>query len=271
MDALQAEAQLAQLSYDLAALLERRAAEEARINRILDRPTAAAIGTVEPPAFRELLLDREALADLTLRHRHELQIALIRLEKAGKMRDLADLSWVLDFFVGGVRAPMATGSPIMDTPDGGNDAWGVTIGMTLPIWENKNSSRIAQAEHARRAAIRGRQEAFNRSLEEVSRLFFRLANSRRLVVLYRDQLLPQARSALEVAEQWQQVGRDTFARVLEAQGVWLNFNLALTRAVADHQQTVADLERSVGLPLGEFLEGVEAAEPKRTLRGEEER
>jgi outer membrane protein TolC len=258
MDALQAEAQLGQLDYDLAALLERRVVEEARINRILDRPPAAPVGRPRALPFRELLLDREALADLAVRHRHELQIALLRLQKAGKMRDLADLSWAPDFFVGG--ALMATGSPIMDTPDGGNDAWGVTIGMTLPIWGSKNSSRITQAEHARRAAIRERQEAFNRSLEEVSRSYFKLANARRLVALHRDQLLPQSRAALEVAEQWHRAGRDSFGRVLEAQSAWLRFNLGFARAVADHHQTVADLERSVGLPLGDYLEGAAGSE-----------
>ena len=71
--------------------------------------------------YRELHLDRSQLFDLVTRHRQELRIALLRVQKAGRMRELADLSWAPDFFIGGLL--LATGSPIVDTPDAGNDAW----------------------------------------------------------------------------------------------------------------------------------------------------
>ena len=250
-DALKAEAQLSQLSYDLATLLELRATEEARLNRILNLPPGAPVGTPRPIALRQLRLTRKELYDLTVRNRQELEIARARLEQAGRLKDLADLSWAPDFFVGG--SLMATGSPIMDTPDAGQDAWGISLGITLPLWGGKNQSRVAQAEHRRRAAIRERQEAFNRALEHVTRLFFRLSRELRLVVLYRDQLMPQARAAMETAEQWQAIGRDDFGRVLEAQGVWLNFTLALARAATDYQQTLAQMEQAVGIPLAALL------------------
>ena len=43
-----------------------------------------------------------------------------------------------------------------------------------------------------------------------------------------------------------------YGRLLEAQGVWLNFQLAYRRALADHEQTVARLEQLVGASLGDL-------------------
>jgi outer membrane protein TolC len=66
---------------------------------------------------------------------------------------------------------------------------------------------------------------------------------------------------MEIAEQWRDVGRDTIGRYLEAQGVWLNFQLAYHRALADYEQMVARLEQLVGTSLG-HLRGERSSDEK---------
>lgn len=251
-NAMRAEADAAQLTFDLTTLLERRSAEEATINRILSLPPTTPIGAPEPLAFRPLTLDRKALLELCVDHRQELDVALLRIRKAGRMRELADLSWAPDFFVGG--ALMITGSPLGPTPDAGQDPWGVTFGLTLPVWGSKNRSRTLQAEHLRQAAIRDRQDAWSRALEMATKQWFALQNAQRLVVLYRDTLLPQARSAIENAESMERSGADPLTTGLDAQAALLNFSLAYARAAADHEKGLARLERTVGMPLSDFVE-----------------
>ena len=49
------------------------------------------------------------------------------------------------------------------------------------------------------------------------------------------------------AETWHQEGAPkSIAGLLETQSVWLNFNLARVRAIADYQQYLARLEQLVG-------------------------
>ena len=78
------------------------------------------------------------------------------------------------------------------------------------------------------------------------KIYFRLENARRLIELYETTLIPQAAAAIEVAETWHQEGPKSITGFLETQSVWLNFNLARLRAIADYQQNVAQLEQLVG-------------------------
>jgi outer membrane protein TolC len=126
------------------------------------------------------------------------------------------------------------------------------FGVTLPLWSGKNRAAAAEAEHLRRAARYERQAAVDDLLPRITQAWFKLANAGRLVELYEKSLIPQAASAMEIAEQWRDTGRDTFGRLLEAQSVWLNFQLAHQRARADYEQMVARLEQLVGVSLGTY-------------------
>ena len=53
--------------------------------------------------------------------------------------------------------------------------------------------------------------------------------------------------AIEIAETWHQEGNPkSIAGLLETQSVWLNFDLARARAIADYQQNLTKLEQLVG-------------------------
>ena len=78
------------------------------------------------------------------------------------------------------------------------------------------------------------------------KIYFRLENARRLIELYETTLIPQAAAVIEVAETWHQEGPKSITGFLETQSVWLNFNLARLRAIADYQQNIARLEQLVG-------------------------
>ena len=54
---------------------------------------------------------------------------------------------------------------------------------------------------------------------------------------------------METAETWFKTRKGSFSGLLETQAVWLNFNLALQRALADYHQRLALLERVVGTAL----------------------
>jgi len=64
--------------------------------------------------------------------------------------------------------------------------------------------------------------------------------------LYRDELMPQAARAMEVAEIWFREGEASFSDFVETQSVWYNFQLSLARAQADYGKYLSRLERAVG-------------------------
>jgi len=249
-DTLKAQSQVAQLAYDAITLEELRQTEEANLNQLLSRAPEAPLGPPEDLVFRPLRVRRDEIYRLALDHRQELEGAMHRVAAAEQAARLARLSRVPDFQIGATYSEI--GTPPAPVAGGGQDAIGLMFGLTLPIWETRNRARIAEAEYRRDAALHDRQAMVDDLMARISKVYFRLQNAERLVRLYGESLLPQAEEAMEVAEQWRDVGRDTFGRLLEAQSVWLNFQLAYHRALADHEQMVARLEQLVGTSLAQF-------------------
>jgi len=256
-DTLKAQSQLAQLAYDRITLEELRLTEQADLNRLLSRAPRAVIGMPRDLVFRPLHATPEQLFRLGLDHRQELKAAVHKVAAAAEAERLARLARVPDFTIG--AAYTMVGAAVSPIPDSGNDALGLTLGLSLPIWRTKNRARIAEARHRRQAAIQARQAETDDLMARISKIYFRLQNAERLVKLYKESLIPEAEQAMEIAEQWRDTGRDTVGRYLEAQSVWLNFQLAYHRALADHEQMVARLEQLTGTSLGS-LRGKEKAD-----------
>jgi outer membrane protein TolC len=138
-----------------------------------------------------------------------------------------------------------------DLPGGDptRDTIRLDVGLTLPIWGTKNRAAIGEArdlETAARAELGSRALAVQSGL---ARAYFALANSARLVRLYRDTLIPQSRQALQSAEALHRGGAATLAAVLETTATFHNFELARVRATADYYQNVARIERLIGTAL----------------------
>ena len=246
-DTLQAQSQLAQLSYDTVTLQELLVAEEARMNGLLHRSAGATLGIPEALAYRPLRATREQLIFLGRQRSQELEAAIHKIRAAEQAERLARLSRVPDFTLGAKYAMVGSDGAFGDR--NGEDALGVTFGMTLPIWECKNRAKIAEAEYLKRAACLDRQAKLDDLATRITRTYFRLQNAARLVELYRSSIIPQAEDSMRIAEAGRDAGRDTYGRLLEAQSVWLNFRLAYHRALADHEQMVVRLEQLVGTSL----------------------
>ena len=243
-DVLKAQSQLAQLSYDLVLLRELEQVEAATVNALLDLPTASEIGEVRTPPTAVLTLSVEQLEHLALTRRQEVEIAEGMAEKSREQIRLTKLRNRPKFTLSAMR--IETGEADMAVEDSGKDAWLVGLGVSIPLWSGRNRSRVRQAELLHEAAESRKRVVQNQTRADVKSVYFRLENARRLIELYEKSLIPQAKQAMEVAEQWHDGEVNDVSGFLETQGVWLNFNLARLRAVTDYQQYLARLERLVG-------------------------
>ena len=247
-DTLKAQSSLAQLAYDKITLEELRKAEEVKINSLLSRRPEWAVGKPRPLAFRPLAASQDDLFRIARARRQEIQAAVHKIRGAQHASRLARLSQVPDFSIGvqysfiGDAAGPVSGS--------GDDAVGLRLGFSLPIWGHKNRAKQAEACYLERAARHEKRAATDDVMARISKVYFRLQNAERLVRLYDGSLIPQAEQALKIAEQWHDTGRDTYGRLLEARMVWLNFQLASQRALVDYEQMIARLEQLVGISLG---------------------
>ena len=84
---------------------------------------------------------------------------------------------------------------------------------------------------------------------EVKHFFYELNKAERLLVLYEKSLLPLAQKALEVSIAEYKTGKTDFLSLLDAETTLLNFRIDYQRALKNHGQNKAMLERLVGKQL----------------------
>ena len=136
---------------------------------------------------------------------------------------------------------------MLGAQDSGKNPWVIGFGLSMPIWADKNRSRVKEAELNKEKASQGKKAMEAQLIANIKKIYFRLENSSRLIELYENSLIPQAQNAIEIAETWhQEEGSKSIAGILEAQSIWLNFNLAKARAITDYQQNLVRLEQLVG-------------------------
>ena len=120
------------------------------------------------------------------------------------------------------------------------------LSMNLPIWENRTRALIKEKEALEEAMRLDAMDELNETREAVAQAFFRVRLAGRLAELYRDTLLPQAESVMEQAELDFRAEAASFSSVLETTIAYHNFLLAHRRAIADHGQAIAKLEKAIG-------------------------
>lgn len=246
MDMVKAQSQLGQIRYDGILLEELELTEKTRLNGILNRAPDARIGKLVDDPFQHVVFTLKDLYQLAEANQEDLRIARALVERADARAELARYENLPDFNVG--VSYSAIGHPDVPVrPDNsGRDGFGFQVGMTIPLWFDKNRGRVARAEAGIRKARAAEEVAITKIRTRVHDLFFRLNNSQRLVVLYRDDLLPQAMNAMEIAETWYREGEASFSDFVETQSVYYNFQLSLARASADYGKVLATLEQLVG-------------------------
>jgi cobalt-zinc-cadmium efflux system outer membrane protein len=245
-DLMKAQSQQAQLSYDLVLLRELKEVEQANIRALLNLPADTPLGLPAPVPYAVMETSLDELSKRALEKRQEIQIAELMTQKAEEGIQLARMQNKPMFKL--ELMTIETGESLMlGTQDSGKDPWLISLGISMPLWRKKNRSRVREAELNQESASENKEWMETQVIANLKKIYFRMENSRRLVELYENSLIPQAEKTIEIAETWHQEGEPkSIAGLLETQSVWLNFNLARARAIADYQQNRARLEQIAG-------------------------
>ncbi|MBI4615272.1 MAG: TolC family protein [Planctomycetes bacterium] len=247
-----AQAQLAQLDYDLVVIAELRASEVAGTNSLLSRPPSSPLGPAGPvPVPGGVRLGLPELAAEVERSNLEVRRDEAKIEKAGSEVDLAKAESFPDFSLGFTFEDERTPSEAEKRMD---DDWKLDFGVMLPLWRPKYEAMVRGAMARKREAEAERTASENDANRRIARAYFRMRNAARLARLYVETLIPQSRHAMSTAREWYQAGKGSYSHFLEVEQVLLSHRLGLARASADYYQNLAELERAVGRPLPELVE-----------------
>ncbi len=257
MDMVKAQSQLGQIRYDGILLEELERTEKTRLNGFLNRAPDARIGKFVEGKFQPVVFNLKDLYRLAEANQEDLRIARALVDRADAKAELARLENLPDFNVGVSYSSIGQPDVPVQPQDAGRDGLGFQVGMTIPLWFDKNSGRVAKAQAGIRRAKAAEEVATTEIRTRVHDLFFRLNNAQRLILLYRDDLLPQAIKSMEIAETWYREGQASFSDFVETQAVYYNFQLSLARASADYGKVLASLEQLVGQSITKISGGID--------------
>jgi len=248
-DVSKARAQTAQIQYDIMLLQELEQTEKTKINTLLNRPPNEALGRAMNLAPKQVVYSLDEIYGLSMMYQEDnliAQEAILKSEEAIQLTKYENLpSFKFGLFYAGIGQPDVASPP----KDAGDDAVGVQLGLNLPLWFGKNKSRTAKAKAAKAKATADKTVTANRTKARISRLWFKLQNSNRLIALYENDLLPQALASVKTSETWFREGQGKFADFLEIQATAYNFQLSLERAKTDYSKTLVQLEQLAGVIL----------------------
>ncbi|MDD2943963.1 MAG: TolC family protein [bacterium] len=143
---------------------------------------------------------------------------------------------------------------------GPEDSFLASVGISLPLNRDKYDSALDAAhfnEEAAEAMLLGKQLSLESA---ISKLFYKLRDTRRTIELYSSTMQTKAEEALATSIDSFSAGQTSFADLLEAEETLLHVRIALVRAKTDYLKT----ENSLNALLGKY-----ALSEKTTLNNEE--
>lgn len=239
-DVLKAQLEISMLLERQAMLEQERVARRARINALLSRPPDAPL---EARLAFEVGALSEGLEELRARVAERYPAArrdAHRIDRREQALALARKEVLPDFAVS-FTSQRPAGMPWM---------YGVDLMVRLPIfWQRKQRPMIAEATAALEGDRRMRERTLAMAAAELSEAYAMAETSRRLMTLYDDSILPQARLALESSLAAYQVGRVDFLTLLTNSVTVLTAELGHVQQTAEYRKALARLEPLTRLEL----------------------
>ena len=126
----------------------------------------------------------------------------------------------------------------------------VGMDINIPIRYGRRSAAVCEAEN--RVAQRGAeyQDRLDQVRFEVQSGLARAIQSRRVVRLYEEKILPAAQRSLDSASANYTSGKLDFLRLLDAERQLLAQREMYYQSIAEYHRSLAELERAVGEPVG---------------------
>lgn len=254
------QAEITRTESRLLELETRRAALVAAANALRDRAAGMPLELEALPRLPPVSPRLEVLRRRALSRRPEVAEAEAMIAAAEARIESAEKEYRPDVTVGFsytvVDRRQDAAGRLMPPEDNGDDVFGLTAGVNLPIWKEKLAAAVEEAVQGELAAREGRRAVITGIERTLGDLAQRLPLTWDRLRLFEEVLAVQAEESLRSAEAAYAAGTAGALDLLDAERVLLDVRIATARARADYAIALAQLEGAVGGPLTtELTEG----------------
>lgn len=221
----------------------------ASVNRLLNRPLDTPLPRLQLPEVGPAVPYNSRLVSYAVKFEPKLRLMSHEIATADA-RVAATRKTLLPEVTAGIEGRQYSG-------DGNFREGAFVVGFSLP-WLNRGryQSEIARDRARLEAAQLERADEELAVRENVHKLIIDIDAARREAVLYRDEIIPRARQAMEVAHATWVAGRGMFMETMEARRSLLEAESIFARAVARQFETMIELVLCCGLGDLEALENL---------------
>ncbi|MFQ5528273.1 MAG: TolC family protein [Thermoanaerobaculia bacterium] len=251
------QAEITKASTKLLKVADRRAVIVASLNALRDYPQMTAISKTELPTLPEIVTDLERLRAQALASRPEIAMSDAQIARSTALVDLAGKSYKPDVTAGifytAVGSRDDPAGRLNPPPDNGDDIFGISAGINLPIWRKKLDAGVEEAVKTELAAQESKRSVVAKIDSSLGELPPRIDLTWQQLRLFEDVLVVQAEQSLLSAEAGYSAGSQDALDLLDAERVLLDVRTGTERNRADYAIALAQLEGSVGGSLNQTL------------------
>lgn len=257
-DVLSAEVTLTDLDRELVATRQGIASARADLAQQLHISPEAELRTLPEVPIADVPAQIERLYRLAAAARPELQGRLAAVARDATAVELARKRYYPDITLGFNYGLMTTTNAISQVAEGG-DNLGMFVGFNLPVYRGKIDAAVLEAQARALADAKLYEAERDGAYRQIKDLLSQAKAQRETLDLVRTGILPRARQALDVASADYQTGAVDFLTLLTAWREVLQIELQVAQFESALGQSLASLERAVGVQLNAHPPAPEAA------------
>jgi cobalt-zinc-cadmium efflux system outer membrane protein len=254
-DVLRASVELSNLANERLKLEQQQASARSMLNRQLDRPVNADLPKPKAVELQNIALQINRLLVAAASANPELHEIHERIEEFRQRLKLARLNRWPDLTVSFNYTAIENGG--LAPSETGDDQWWLGLGVNVPIWTQK----LDAAEHEARAgifeAVADLTSRHNSVAFRVHDALVKVETQQRMVLLFRDVIIPQAQQTVEVSQSSYRAGKIDFLTIVDNWRKLLDFKMMYHHSLAQFEQDFAQLQQDVGRDLERQPTGVQ--------------
>ncbi|WP_319548457.1 TolC family protein [Desulfogranum marinum] len=230
---LRLKVEVGKIADKLASLKQKRIAQSAQLSELLAVTGGAVLPLPQLDFPAVAALEAKPLLDAIALNNPELQMIKRKIHSAEARQEIARLASYPDFTFGVTYIQIGDPEVNPNTPDAGNDPWGITASMNIPLWFEKNEATRAEAIAGKRAVIHAYTNRANALEAEMRASLALLDDANRRLELYGNELLGLAEQAVENSRTSYESGRTGILEVIDSERSLLDLQLLSWRAATD--------------------------------------
>ncbi len=244
------QAEITQDDNRLLLLRQQRESVVARLNTLMNKPPQQPIPILTELQAPNVEFNLDRLYAIGEVNQQELRAAKYHIERRDQQIRLAKKEYFPDFTVGfnyWVIGDREDTMGKLSPPEGnGDNAYAVSVGFNIPLWEGKLMSGVREARELKLASERAYDRLENQMQYSVRDGVIRAQTSEEQIRLYQNVLIPQAEQALNSTQSAYTTGTLNALDLIDSERFLLNVRTGNARVAADYMTALAEIERAIG-------------------------